>query len=287
MILALLIFLLPLTQPVFAQDVSITPETATASPTLSVTNTPTPLPTPTPDPNIALFQQYQKDFLFQRDLYQSSYLDYTQKKQVHTKYGTITTQKDKIDATKKVLIDRNNMMRAYTIALRTKLNINKSINSTDTEKDQIELSKWESWFDEQNSVIPALNNESDISKWSQSFSNKLISIQQFWYTALVQNETNLRQITLSNIKNLASEIQSSLQTSNPEVQQWLTSLPIKSDLVDTSLTNAANKTLVKQDLTRFNNFYPSAKTELSKANSYLLEMDNNLKSIITKFGPQN
>ena len=287
MILALLIFLLPLTQPVFAQDVSITPETATASPTLSVTNTPTPLPTPTPDPNITLFQQYQKDFLFQRDLYQSSYLDYTQKKQVHTKYGTITTQKDKIDATKKVLIDRNNMMRAYTIALRTKLNINKSINSTDTEKDQIELSKWESWFDEQNSVIPALNNESDISKWSQSFSNKLISIQQFWYTALVQNETNLRQITLSNIKNLASEIQSSLQTSNPEVQQWLTSLPIKSDLVDTSLTNAANKTLVKQDLTRFNNFYPSAKTELSKANSYLLEMDNNLKSIITKFGPQN
>lgn len=279
MLLALLFFLLIPAQSVFAQNASSSAQAATPSATS--------IPTPTPDPNIALFAHHQTDFLFQRDQYQSAYLDYTQKKQVHTKYGTITTQKDKIDATKKALAGRNSMMRAYTIALRTKLNLTKSINPTDTEKDQIELSKWESWFDEQNAVIPALNNESDISKWVSDFQKKMIDIQQSWYTALVQDETNIRQTTLSNIQSLAADIQSSLQTSKPEVQEWLTSLPIKSDLVNTSLNNAISQTIRPQDQTRFNNFYPSAKAELSKANSYLLEMNNNLKSIITKFGSQN
>jgi hypothetical protein len=279
MILSLLIILLFTPASALAQDASISAQTATPSATS--------IPTPTPDPNIALFLQYQTDYLFQRDQYQSAYLDYTQKKEVYTKYGTITTQKDKIEATKVALISRNNMMRAYTIALRTKLNINKFIDPTDTEKVQIELSKWESWYDEQNSVIPALNNESDISKSSRDFQKKLISIQQFWYIALVQNEANLRLITLGDIQQLATTIQTSLQQSQPEVQQWLTSLPIKSDLVNTSLSNAINLTTRQQDQTKFSNFYPSSKSELSKSNSYLLEMNNNLKSIITKFGSTN
>lgn len=282
MLLVLLLLGLLFAQPSFAQE---TPTTITA--TITPTETPSPIPTPTPDPNIALFLQYQTDYLYQRDLFQASYLDYTQKKQVHTKYGTITTQKDKIDATKKTLIDRNNMMRAYTIALRTKLNLNRQINPIITQKNQIELSKWESWFDEQNSVIPALNNESDITKWSQEFTNKLIVIKQYWYTALVQDEVNLRQITLKDLKELSAIVQTSLSSTNPEIQQWLTSLPIKSDLVDTSLRNAVNATLKPQDQNQFNNFYPDAKEEISKANSYLLEINNNLKSIVIKFGQKN
>ncbi|MFZ2153176.1 MAG: hypothetical protein WAV41_03920 [Microgenomates group bacterium] len=234
--------------------------------------------TPTP----RLFDQYQKDYLFQYDQYQKDYLVYVDKKRVYTKYGSITTQKDKFNAAVTAINSRNRTYKAYLLALRVMLDEYKSADNTQTERNQIDLSKWEDWFNEQLTVVPSINNDSDLTKWINDFKDKYISIQQVIYSALVQHEINLRQLTLNQIQSLANDIKNNPQI-KPESQQWISSLTVKSDLVSTSFTNAQNFTKKSQSQSRFSNFYPDALSELSKSNNYLREISADLKLTVTKF----
>lgn len=264
----LLLFFFVLTNPVHAQESTISAQAIT--------------PIPTVDPKIALFEQYKNDYLFQRDLYQKTYIDYTAKKQVHTKYGTLTTQLDKFNATKNTLIIRNKMLKTYLTALRVDMDKYKTSNPTETEKNQINLSKWEDWFNEQNLIISAFNNDTDIAKWVQNFNKQYVNIQKDIYTALVQHQINLKIQTLNEIKLLALEIQNSPKNSF-ENQEWFSNLPIKSDLVLSSLKNAIDLTNKKQSFTKFISFYLDSSKELNIANNYLIGMLKDLKSIVIKF----
>lgn len=269
----LLLFFFLFTNPVHAQEATISAQTATPIPTV--------IPTPTPDPKFVLFEQYKTDYLFQLSLYQKAYIDYIDKSQVHTKYGTLTSQQDQLNATKNTLIVQNTMFKSYLTALRVDLDKYKSSNQTATLKNQINLSKWEEWFNEQNQIIPSFNDESSVSNWVQDFNKQFIPIQVDIYTALVQHQVNQQTEILNNIKSLASFIQTTSKVSSDD-QQWFNNLPIKSDLVLTSLQNALDLSQTKQNLNKFNNFYQNSRNELNKANGYLTGMLKDLKSIVLK-----
>ena len=234
--------------------------------------------TPTP----RLFDQYQRDYLFQYDIYQQAYLNYIDKKKVYTKYGTITTQKDKFNASISAINARNKTFKAYFLALRTMLDEYKTSSPTSTEKNQIELSKWEAWFNEQLTIIPSINNEDDLKKWVADFKEKYTNIQRAIYGALVQQETNLRQQSLNSIQSIATDIRNN-QNIRPESEQWISSLTVKSDLVSTGLKSALDMAQKNQTLTWFTDFYPDARIEMSKSNNYLMEISADLKLIVTKF----
>lgn len=280
----LLAFLFP--QSAMAQTVATsaatveTPAVATSTALASPSATTIPLsPTPTINPALILFQQYRQDYLYNRDLYQQAYLNYAQKKDVYTKYQTLTTQADKISATKAALTARNNMLRTYLMALRVYLDVYKSNDTTNTEKYQIELQKLESWLSEQNSVVNSLNNDDDIKSNGQDFQAKYVTIQQALYSALVQNEYNLRLHTLNVIKSYAAEIQ--VSPNGAKVNDLLTAITIKSDNVTSNLQSALDETT--PDLyasLSFTNFYPTSKKYLSLANQYLTELVSDLTSVI-------
>jgi len=284
MVLLLLLFTLFSSQPVLAQE-SASPSafiSPVETPTLTPSPTLIPTSTPTPNPNISLFTQYSQDYKNQLFIYQQDYLSYSEKINVHTQYGTITTLQDKIDASKKVLISRNNLLRHYLTALRVKLKIYQDQDPTTSQSIGIEINKWEDWLNEQNSVVASLNNMDDIKSFSMSFNSRYIYIQQALYTGLVQDEINLRLHTLSLIKNLKEDIRNDNQI-KPESQEWLSSITVKADLVNSNLRDAYQLTQVDLSSNQFTDFYPSAKNKLGKANTYLLEMRNNLQSIVTKF----
>ena len=249
----------------------------------AVTSSPTPFSSPEPTAKAArLFNQYQKDYLFQYDQYQQDYLVYVDKKRVYTKYGTITTQKEKFAAAINAINSRNKAFKSYLLSLRVLLDDYKAANPTQTEKNQIDLSKWEAWFNEQITVIPAINNDDDLKKWAEDFKEKYITIQQVIYTSLVQHEINLRQLTLDQLQAVAIDIKNNPNI-RPESQQWVSSLTVKSDLVNTSFTTAMNYTRKNQSQTKFSNFYPDSRQELAKSNNYLREISADLKLIVTKF----
>lgn len=273
-------------RPIYAQTQatdSATIPTATASATLEPTATVTPIPISTPHPAIALFNQYKNDYLFNRDQYQKAYLDYTQKKQIHTKYNTITTQKDKIEATKVASITRNNTLKDYMRALRVMLDIYKDTDPTNTSKVQIELSKLESWLDEQNSVVSSIINDDDMKTNAKEFKTKYYFVQQIIYTALTQNEFNIRLKTLNQLKDYISQLQQD-PTINDDGKQWLNTLVIKAD---NSLTNLnaglALATQYKSSTKEFSNFYSKALASFIKSNQYNQEIINNIRNILIKF----
>jgi len=235
----------------------------------------------TVNPVITLINQYKQDYNFQVAEYQKRYIEYVDKKEVYTKYRTVSTEKDKITAAKTVLFARNSMLKSYLMALRVSLDEFKTQNPTSTEKIQIELSRWEDWCAEQNLIIPNLNSQEDITNWTDSFKEKYVSIQQVIYTTLTQNQINQKLETLNLIKQLSIDIKN-----DPKIgvmlDDWLSALPVKSDLVNASLKTATDLTQAKQLTSRFNDFYPEAKSELNRTNIYLTNMLSDLRAVAIK-----
>jgi len=248
---------------------------ATATPTPSI------IPTPTPDPVIALISQYKQDYSFQVSEYQKRYIDYIDKKEVYTKYRTVSTEKDKVTAAKTVLFARNSMIKTYLMALRVSLDEYKVENQTSTQKTQIELSRWEDWCSEQNLIIPNLNSQQDITNWTESFKEKYVPIQQIIYTALTQNQINQRLQILSLIKQLSTDIRNDPKTGTM-LNDWLSALPVKSDLVMSSIATTQGLTQSKQLTNRFDDFYPDVKVELNRTNIYLTNMMSDLRAVAIK-----
>ena len=239
------------------------------------------IPTPTNHPSEDLYQKYITDYLFLRDAYEKDYLVYVDKSRIYTKYGTVTTQKEKIDAAKTTAISLNKMVKAYLTAIRTRLDIYQQSNSTDTETIKIEISKQESWFDEQNQIVNSINNETDFNTWVKTFNTNYVKVQTDIYTALVLQEVNSKQEALNQIKTLSTSIQSlsGYQANSPS---WINNLAIKTDLIKGYLDDSFTLTQTKQNKKSFQNFYPSAKKNFAKATTYLNEIVNDLKSVITK-----
>lgn len=245
------LLLLSLVRPVFAQDSS--PE---------------------------LYAQYRNDYNYQYSLYQQAYLKYIDKKEVYTKYGTVSSQTDKFNAAKDTLIKRNSAYSAYLMALRVSLDGFKAANPTDTGKDQIELSKWEGYFREQNTIVNAINNDQDLAKWVDDFKGNYVDIQTAVYAAIAQGQVNQRLTALNQIKQLADTIRNSSNVRTDNLQ-WYTDIPIQSDLATTALKNAINLTTKKQFQSyQFDNLYPDIKSNLSLADGYLAQMFSNLKIIV-------
>lgn len=228
-----------------------------------------------------LVDQYQKDYNYQYNLYQQSYLVYLDKKQVYTKYGTVSSQKEKFDTAKAAIINRNNAFRAYLMTLRVTLDSHQSVNPTETESKKIDLSKWEAYFNEQNTVVSAINNDTDLTKWVSEFQTKYLDIQQSIYSAITQDQINQRQLSQNLIKSLADQIRSSpkIKTDNT---QWYSNLNIQSDLINQAVADSIALTKKNQYQTKFIEFYPDIKNNLNRIDSYLSQMLGNLNIIISQ-----
>lgn len=229
-----------------------------------------------------LFTQYRQDYLFLRDEYQKNYLDFLNKKNVYIQYRSITSEQDMIESTKAVLFSRNKMLKSFLMALRVSLDKYKNINPVNTEKNQIQLSKWEEWLDEQNLIIPNFTNSSDIKEWATLFKNRYLEIQNAFYQALTQADVNLRLYNLNEIKLLAEEIKTDPKNNN-FTQDWFASFPVKSDLIKNSLETATALAQKPQKARTFDNYYPEVRVQTQKADSYLESLLADLKAITIKF----
>ncbi len=232
-------------------------------------------------PTVIPALQYTNDYLYAQNQFSQAYLDYTQKKQIHTRYGTIITQKEKFEATKNVLIARNTMLKNYLRALRVRLDEYQSQNPTMTEKLKIDISKFEDWLAEQNTIVSSLNNDSDIQANSKSFAEKYVQMQQTMYSALVQNQINANLATQALLNPLISEL-GQMQI-KPEGQQLLSEIKVKLDMVNQNLKTAFTKTQEPQYGNIFTNFYSNSKNDLVSARNYLLEIKQNIEGILLRF----
>jgi len=222
------------------------------------------------------------DYLYQYDLYNQSYQVYNEKKQINLKYNTIATQKELFTATINSINARNFALKTYLIALQIDLNKYIALDTESTQKLQNELLKWENWLESQQKVVNNINSDQDLKKWAELFQQKYPQIQNAIYSALSQNEINLRLQTLSKIQLLASNIKVDPKI-KPQSLQWLDSLTSKSEKITKNLQNAKAIYQKNLDQQKFTNFYPDIKFEINSATSTLKEATNDLKLTIVKF----
>ena len=226
--------------------------------------------------------QYQSDYRYQLDLYQKSYQNYLEKEQVDNKYNTLSTQKDKTEASIDALLQRNQLLYSYLILLRVQLN---QTNSTKDPKNEVlkeKLLSKETYLKAQDLTIKQLSNKEQVKKWSTQFKNLYPEIQTVIYSSLIQIQINQQKTILQKIQILGQEIQAD-SPQNQALSQWLNELPSQSEMVNQHFDNAILYTEKKQTGNRFNNFYPSALKELNLATKLLSEMHSNLKSVVSKF----
>ncbi|MCX6726442.1 MAG: hypothetical protein NTY75_01350 [Candidatus Shapirobacteria bacterium] len=227
------------------------------------------------------FTQFKNNYTFQYNQYLTAYSKYLEKKDVNTKYGSVTTEADKLATAKDAINARNLALKTYLQALRVYLDKYKSADPATTDKFQTELQNWENWFNEQLLIVPNFNNANDLNNWVKDFIIKYIDIQQSIYSALVYNQINHQKYTLGLLNSLIDTAKADPNI-KPENQLWLNNFTVRSDLVNTSLEETASLTIKKQYQTRFDNFYPDAKSGLNTANNYLRQIYDNLKIIIVK-----
>jgi hypothetical protein len=82
-------------------------------------------------------------------------------------------------------------------------------------------------------------------------------------------------------KKLSEDIKKDPKTGTM-LNDWLSALPVKSDLVMGSLKITTDLTQAKQLSNRFDNFYPEAKVELNRTNIYLTNMISDLRAVAIK-----
>lgn len=197
----------------------------------------------------SLFQQYQTDYLFQRDQYTQDYKVYLDKTQIDKKYHSIATEKDKAAAAQKAIATRNLMLKAYLMSLRVKLEDYKSANPQATSAIQSDLSAHETWLET-----------------NQDLASRYVAIQQSIYTALIQHQINRQQSALNLLQNQASLINSPLLSSLPGKYSQITSHFQKAILITQ-----------KPQYISFSNFYPEAKNKLDKSQNLLIDITETLK----------
>lgn len=200
-------------------------------------------------PGPTLFQQYQTDYFYQRDQYTQDYKIYLEKKDVDKKYHSIATERDKTSAAQKAISTRNLMLEAYLMALRVKLEDYKTANPQATSAVQSDLSTHEVWLGT-----------------NQDLASRYMAIQQSVYIALIQHQINRQQSALNLLQNLAGQISNPLLSSLPNQYSQITSHFQKAILITQ-----------KPQYSNFNNFYPEAKTELTKSQNLLIDISTTIK----------
>lgn len=109
--------------------------------------------------NIPVFAQRQvQDYTYQYEKYRSSYDEYTIAKNEFLKQKTLTSQKDALDKTKIVIIQRAQALRVYFMALKYSLNSTSGIANEDKTRLSASLDEEIGWLQNHIDDISGLGN---------------------------------------------------------------------------------------------------------------------------------
>src|SRR3990167_2153444 len=127
-------------------------------------------------------QQAHTDYLYQYDVYRQSYNDFKVAKNEYEKFKSLVSQTDALEQTKKMLAQRDVLLRSYLLLLNEKLNENKGLDGSDKTLYQTLIQNEVKFLESHANLIPAIgsiDDTVDVSKQLESHYNILqTSIRQ-------------------------------------------------------------------------------------------------------------
>lgn len=224
----------------------------------------------------------QDDLSYQQDLYNQSYDTYLEKKQVHSQYNSITTEKELLSAIKTTLVNRQNLLSAYLTLLHSSLDIYKSISPDLTAYIQQQLIDQQVWLTNQIKQINQIQNQNQLNLYNLAFDQKYIQIQTSMATARIQNQINHQQLIIKQIEDLILQLKAEHQL-DQQAQNWISQIDTDLQTCQLYLDQAYKETQTKQNTRTFKNFYPNAIDQISKSKQTLTKTILDLQSLLKKF----
>lgn len=250
----------------------------------------------TKHPVLATSIQAYTDYQYQFDLYRQKYSDFQVAKNEYLKFKSLTSQSEALDGTKKMLSQRDALLRSYLLVLKEKLNENQGIGSQDRQLYQSLIVNEVKFLEDHIALIPsvaALEDAEDVSRQLESHYLVLQTSVRQTLVALALGNLSLQSNKLDEIINLSKN----LLTRNagylsPEkrsiLERWLVQIVNKKtlyrqkvELIISANTQLKGSSLIDldQQISLMQKELIGGKQYLAEAASFLNEFLNTLQYI--------
>jgi hypothetical protein len=227
-------------------------------------------------------QQQMEDYLYQYDKYRESHDDFTVAKDKYIQYKTLQAKDESIAATKALILQRYQVLRAYFLALKSKLNATPSVVGLEYRAELLSrLDREINWFENQAQEVSQVKNPSldDLFILSDRLEDKEEDLKSISYqilsTVLLGKLRNLYAESVVIKDNLAFQINSADDaTRAAEMEYWLREVENKNYFVQKEIETAEGIQIVLKAKTREQQMvkeYQELKKVLENAKKYLNE----------------
>jgi len=233
------------------------------------------------------FNRSFNDYIYNYNLYRSAHLEYITAKSEFQTYNTLTSQTKALEATRKLLQQRDEALKTYLTALRMKLKEETGITSYKQNLYFVKLDDEVAWISQHQSLLTSPSTIEDLLEQSEKMENRyptttVISYQTLG-TILEGKENSLRD-KVNNLVKLTEEKINEIRANNEDttiVERWLIEAKQKMTLSEQKQSQAIAviNTIEAKDSDKAEK-YDQAKLLFEESNQYLKEAISFLKEII-------
>ncbi len=235
-----------------------------------------------------------QDYLYQFDLYRQTYTDFQVAKNEYQKFKSLESQTAALDKTRIMLVQRDNLLRAYLLLLNEKLNENRGMGASEKQLYQTLIRNEVTFLQNHAQLVPSLGSLADASSVSQQLESHYIILQKSMRQTIigisVGNLGDVRRQFDQSVTMAQALINATRGIFTPQKQatmdRWLLQINNKRSLYQQKIDsiNSTNASWDTNNLDEMNRKFlglqqsiASAKQELQEGSSFLGELVNTLR----------
>lgn len=193
-------------------------------------------------------QKEYDDYNYQYQNYQQAYQSFTLSRDAYIKFQTLQSREEAISATKKFIIQRNDVLRSYFLALKLKLRTTQGVVSTQRQADLVSsLDKEIIWLENENNQVNSLTSPAldDLFIYSDHLESRkedlLLLAYQSLATILVGKANALQAESIGIGTLLGDRINKYQATGSAQLKEWLRAVDNQNYLSQKEIETAETK----------------------------------------------
>lgn len=230
----------------------------------------------------ATYEQAYKDYLYQFDIYRQNYTNFQVAKNEYQKFNTLTSQTTALEATKKMLTQRDVLLKSYLFALNEKLNASGGhLSDSDRQLYQTLIRNEVGFLDTHANFIPSIGSLSDAEDVSEQLESHYIVLHTSIRQALnvlaigeITGEASKYDAILTTAQTMVDDKTSSYsQEKLSTLNRWIQQIKNKKVLYDQKIETAKsfNSALSGNSIQELDQAHTKIQSTIADAKQYLFE----------------
>lgn len=230
---------------------------------------------------LASSERAYQDYLYQFDLYRQTYSDFTIAKNEYEKFGSLTSQATALTKTSSMLSQRDQLIRAYLLLLREKLNEDKGLADTQKLTYRTLMSNEITFLDQHSTLVGSIGSLEDATNVSRELESHYAVLgssmrQTIVGVSLGQLSILARQFdqTLADVKALVSSSRASFTPQKQAtIDRWMLQITNTRSLYQQKIDSISttNAQMKGSSIDSLDETFRQLKRDLGQAKLYLME----------------